>query len=237
VGAYLNQRIHGERWLAALREAAQTDARAEVQIQVRADGVREDAALRAACLRILDNHASSRERLPLLDGFYAQIFGGCDPAAPLTVLDLACGLNPLALPWMGLPRGSRLIACDVHGEMTDFLAQALPLLEPATGVHAQALRWNLLNGVPPVDAEVALLLKTLPCLEQLEAELPGRLLESVRAPLLIVSFPVRSLGGRAKGMEATYSARFEALAADLAWRAERLDVRGELVYRLHRPPE
>lgn len=209
VMAYLPARPAAERWLAELAAAP------------------DDAARRALCRSVLASHASSRERLPLLESFYAPLFGA---NARLTVLDLACGLNPMALPWMGLAPGSQLVACDVQTELTGFLARALPLLAPATGVASTVFAWNLLEGAPPQRADVALLLKTLPCLEQLDAELPRRLLQSVQAPLLVVSFPVRSLGGRAKGMPAAYGERFEALLAELGRRAERIALADELIY-------
>ncbi|MGL4651753.1 MAG: 16S rRNA methyltransferase [Caldilineaceae bacterium] len=225
VTAYLPERPAVERWLAELAAAPP-----------------ELEAQRAVCRRLLAFHASSRERLPLLDSFYGPLFAGVAgpiggdglPTAPV-VLDLACGMNPLALPWMGLPAGARLIACDVQTDLTGLLARALPLLESTTGVQGEAFAWNLLAGAPPVRADVALLLKTLPCLEQLDVTLPERLLASVNAPLLIVSFPVRSLGGRSKGMAATYQAHFETLVARLGWSATVVRRDGELVFRLHKP--
>ncbi len=218
VMAYLPERPAVERWLAELESAP------------------DAAALRAGCRRVLAFHASSRERLAQLEGFYAPIFSSFHAAgAPLRVLDLACGLNPMALPWMGLPPGSHLMACDVQSDLTGFLAHALPLLEPRTSVTSEAFAWNLLEGAPPRRADVALVLKALPCLEQLDAELPRRLLLSIDAPLLVVSFPVRSLGGRAKGMATSYATRFEALLAELTLPAERLPVQDELVYLVRKP--
>lgn len=222
VMAYLPERPAVERWLAELEQAP------------------DATALRAVCRHVLTSHASARERLAQLEHFYAPIFApilsgphGAQP--PLRVLDLACGLNPMALPWMGLPSGSHLMACDVQSDLTGFLARALPLLTPHTGVTSEAFAWNLLEGAPPRRADVALVLKTLPCLEQLDAELPRRLLLSIDAPLLVVSFPVRSLGGRAKGMATSYATRFEALLAELALSAERLPAQDELIYLVRKP--
>jgi 16S rRNA (guanine(1405)-N(7))-methyltransferase len=48
----------------------------------------------------MPEHASTRERAPHLDGFYAPIWEVT--GTPASVLDLGCGLNPLALPWMGI---------------------------------------------------------------------------------------------------------------------------------------
>ena len=84
--AYLPGEMRYERWLAELRVAAA-----------------DPEALRAACLRIMAHHASTQERLRLFPGFYHEILQGIAP--PGTVLDIACGLNPLAIPFMPLAPG------------------------------------------------------------------------------------------------------------------------------------
>src|SRR5262249_12731206 len=65
-------------------------------------GGQDREALKAACRAILGQHASTRERLPLLDDFYARTLGPLPP--PRRVLDVACGLSPLTIPWMPLAR-------------------------------------------------------------------------------------------------------------------------------------
>ncbi|MBI2888462.1 MAG: hypothetical protein HYY10_00900 [Candidatus Liptonbacteria bacterium] len=42
---------------------------------------------------------------------------------PARVLDLACGLNPLARPWMGIPDDAEYLACDALSDLTDFLGE------------------------------------------------------------------------------------------------------------------
>ena len=56
------------------------------------------------------------------------------------------------------------------------------------------------------------LLKALPCLEQIDKAAPARLLEYIPAEHLLVSYPVHSLGGRAKGMVAHYEAQLNCAA-------------------------
>ena len=68
------------------------------------DPAHED--VRAFCLQSMQAHSSTAERLPILAEFYADILA---PVGALeSVLDLACGLNPLALPWMPLQAGRAL---------------------------------------------------------------------------------------------------------------------------------
>lgn len=207
-GAYQAERMAYTDWLQTLRRAE--------------DG----AALRSACSEIMAHHASTRERLPILAEFYSTLLA--DLAPMRSVLDLACGLNPLAIPWMPLAADARYFACDIYADQVKFLHAALPLL----GVGGEAAVCDLLQGCPTQVADVALLLKTIPCLEQVDKTIGRRLLAEIQAPVLIVSFPAHSLGGRSKGMAATYERHFAELVAGQSWQIERFAFAGELIFRL-----
>lgn len=106
-----------------------------------------DAAAQATTLRaIMRSHHSMRERLPFLTDFYRTLFAGLGPIR--CVLDLGCGLNPLALPWMALPADAVYWACDVDREQIDFLSWWLAHCDQP----GQAFVWNLLDGAPRIDA-------------------------------------------------------------------------------------
>ncbi|MCL7453727.1 MAG: 16S rRNA methyltransferase, partial [Anaerolineae bacterium] len=85
-----------------------------------------EGELGAACRDALAQHSSTRERLPLLDRFYATLWQ--HTGMPASVLDLGCGLNPLALPWMELPEGSSYVPLDIDCERIRFLNHYLPLV-------------------------------------------------------------------------------------------------------------
>ena len=61
----------------------------------------DDDSVRPILRCLMAAHASTYERLPLLDTFYRQLFQRLPPVN--SVLDVACGLHPLARPWMPLP--------------------------------------------------------------------------------------------------------------------------------------
>ncbi|MFQ3663648.1 MAG: 16S rRNA methyltransferase [Chloroflexaceae bacterium] len=206
-GAFLERTPPYAAWLAALGEAA---------------GDRE--RLRAICLEALRQHASTRERLPDLEQFYPAIFAALPPIS--SVMDLACGLNPLAAPWMPLAPGTRYLACDVYTDLNAFLATALPLL----GLSGVSSVCDLSNAAPPWRADVALLLKTLPLLEHMRRGAGPELLRRIDALYLVVSFPTRSLGGRNVGMAATYGAQMRAIAASAGWPLRQLEFASEIVF-------
>lgn len=210
-GAYLVDKPNYAAWLRDLQAA-----------------VGDPANLRGTCRRIMAHHASTRERLPILEQFYPAIFAGLGPI--YSVMDLACGLNPVALPWMALPPGVAYFACDVYADQVEFLNGWLACV----GRPGRAEQCNLLAGPPAHGADVALLLKTIPCLEQAHRAAGQRLLEEIDARVLIVSFPVQSLGGRKKGMPEQYAGHLETLAAGKPWRIERFDFATELVFRISR---
>ena len=222
-GAYLDSKehhAHYTHWLAELRMATQAH---------------DSYAVRNVCTRILSSHASTRERLPILDLFYTQILAELPPIH--SIVDIACGLNPLTLPWMLLAKDATYYAYDISESSMSFLTACLPLL----GVRGHAQARDVLQGSPTPKVDLALLLKTLPCLEQIDTHAGQALLRSIEADAIVVSFPVRSLGGRNKGMVEHYETHFRALVAEeeqathRVWDIQRFEFASELAFLLRKP--
>lgn len=182
------------------------------------------AAVRMLLRRLMAAHASTHERLPLLDTFYPQLFQQLPPVQ--SVLDIACGLHPLARPWMPLPPDVPYFACDIFADQVDFLNRFFHTM----GYAGAAAQRNALEDMSTPAADIAFVLKTLPCLEQIESGAGERLLHQIDAPILIVSFPNHSLGGRKQGMAQHYAANFLAQIKKAGWHADSLTYPSELVY-------
>jgi 16S rRNA (guanine(1405)-N(7))-methyltransferase len=236
-GAYLDAHLPYADWLAML--AAARDERGDAEgrqgdKETRRQGDKEtdtrsaDARFGKVCSEIMRHHASTRERLPILETFYATALATLPPVR--SVLDVACGLNPLALPWMPLAPGATYLACDIYADMVEFLNGFFAI----AGIHGQAQVCDLLSGPPRAQVDLALVLKALPPLEQLEKGAGRELLRAIDARYLLVSFPARSLGGREKGMVETYAGRFRELAAAEGWAIERFAFTTELAFLVRR---
>lgn len=187
-----------------------------------------DRTFRDACRMALSSHASTRERLPLLDRFYDTLWS--HTGTPNHVLDLACGLHPLAFPWMHLPLSTRYDASDIDQPMLSLVSGFLDVLNVAHQVGIT----DLVTTVPTTQpmADVALLLKTVPPLDQQDAGAAARLLRGIPARAIVLTFPTRSLGGHARGMSQSYRARAERLlaeCADAVTTVQTLEFPGELV--------
>lgn len=185
-----------------------------------------DEPMRDACRRALERHASTRERVAELGAFYPRIWDATG-GVPASILDLACGLNPFALPFMGLARDAEYLACDADRRVLNEVEAFLALVRQPHRTWA----CDLVVDAPGNEADVALLLKTVPLLDRQDVGAAARVLERVRARHLVVSFPARSLGGRAT-LARTYEARMAALLDELGPRvasSTELQFRTELV--------
>ncbi len=209
-GAYQAQRIDYEQALLELQSAVTLDE------------------WRGSCRETMRLHASTRERLPILNTFYETVLG--DIPAPRRVLDIACGLNPLAASWMPLGDDVTYIAYDIYDDMMRFLQASMGL----AGLRGHAEVRDVLHDPPRETADLALLLKTLPCLDQVEKGASDRLLDVIDARYLLISYPVSSLGGRQKGMITNYDAQFAALASRRGWSKRRFLFSSELAFLVDR---
>jgi len=212
-GAYQDITPRYTAWLDKLRQASQAG---------------NSNQLRDVCKWIMQYHSSTRERLPVLEQFYSTILAGLPPIN--SVIDVACGLHPLAIPWMPLAEPTTYYAYDMYQDMTDFLNECLPLLH----VQGYAQACDVIHHCPTQKVDLAFLLKAIPCLEQVDKSAGLRLLETINADYLVVSFPTHSLGGNRKGMAANYEARFYELVDGKPWSIRRFLFPGELVFLIRK---
>ncbi len=141
------------------------------------------------CQKIMSHHASSRERLPYIAAFYQKIFAKI--GTPESILDLACALDPLGLPWMNLPLSTNFVAYDIHQPRLVFLQAFFEYFYPG----AQAIHQDILTHIPDQKADCAFFFKEA---HRLEKRRPGsnrELFAGLNVKWLVVSLPSRDLAG------------------------------------------
>ncbi len=180
------------------------------------------------CRQKMETHASTAERLPILEDFFQTCLTHLTPIT--SVLDLACGLNPLAVPWMPLAEDAIYHACDIYLDMLGFLGDFFDKF----ALKGTAQACDLLHDLPPSEYQVAYLLKAIPCLEQMEKEIGRSLLKRIPAPHILVSFPVSSLGGQKKGMPDFYRDHFMEMIAPTSWTVREYSFETELAFLVTR---
>ncbi|PKN99439.1 MAG: hypothetical protein CVU42_08045 [Chloroflexi bacterium HGW-Chloroflexi-4] len=188
----------------------------------------QDDTVNAALKRQMGMHASTAERLSILPHIFNDAL---ETIAPLhSILDLACGLNPLCLPWMPAAADVEYAACDIYADMTDYLNHYFEHFK----INGNAFVRDLTQSVPQMSVQVALLLKTIPCLDQVDKNAAKRLLTELQAQYILVSFPAHSLGGKSKGMLQNYENRFNLLTEGESWKITKMEFTGELAFLIEK---
>lgn len=197
-------------------------------VQACVSAIRSGMPAKEACLASMRRHASTAERAAVLDVFYQQIETWC--GRPSAVADLACGLGPLALPWLATGPDATYWCCDIDRDLT----AALPALSEPLGVAVLAEPRDLVRpaGLPP--AELVLLLKTLTTLEQQRSGAARDVLAALGAPRVVVSLPRGSLSARRRFTDDPLEVIGKATAGTPYVLAGRAAFGGEALYLLER---
>ena len=186
------------------------------------------------CLSVLALHTSTRERLAWMDEFYSQLFSRLGPVE--SILDLACGLHPFAIPWMPLGPQTRYTAADIDCR----LIRAVELFLSRLGRPAAARCGDILSdpGAPGGDKdeehEVVFLFKVLPALERFRRGSARSAVIGAPGRRIVVTFPLRSLGGGERGMAAGYDGLMTGVTDGWEGTVERWTCREELCFLLER---
>ncbi|HEY0604937.1 MAG TPA: hypothetical protein VGD58_18605 [Herpetosiphonaceae bacterium] len=179
--------------------------------------------LREACARLLEVHLSTRERLPIYDQFYAGIFEVT--GRPSSLMDVACGLNPLSFPWMRLPATTRYYAYDINQQRVDLLNHAFVL----QGLAPLARVQDVLVEPPCEQADVAFLFKEVHRLEARQRGSSLRLLEALPVRWIAVSLPAQSSGGH-HDLRDRHRQLMAGIVAGQPWASTELEFESELVF-------
>lgn len=148
------------------------------------------AALRVWCLEMLAAHTSSKERIPVMERFYRQIFDVT--GLPNSIQDLACAMNPFAIPWMNLPETVVYRAYDLHSPRVALIQCFLR----AWGLPPLAFVRDILLEPPQEQTEVTFFFKEA---HRFEARRKGSCAEFFRrlqTNWIVVSLPSENLTGQ-----------------------------------------
>ena len=183
---------------------------------------------RAFAARLMALHASTSERLRDAEAIYGFIGSRIKPGD--TLVDLGCGFNPFALPYLNA-RPAVYIAYDICVQTIALINKYFALVNPAycarildaaaqspvfgdgkvtiaSGGNLAAAPGVAADAIAEAGNAVLLMLKLFPLLERQKKGRACELLSAAHFRTAIVSFPTKSASGRDVGMEAFYSERF-----------------------------
>ncbi len=192
-----------------------------VHVLAGADG--SDARRRELCRAVLGAHFSTAERLPDLDAFYPAVFGPLGSVR--SVADLACALNPFTMPWLRDVSDAEYVGYDLNLAYVELARLFVANWYPRCSV----VHGDVLVRPDAVTADVALLLKTYHNMEDRQAGAGLRLVAAVRSPVVVVSFPLRTMTGRSASFTRRLLPGLSSLAASEGWELDRVELPTELI--------
>jgi 16S rRNA (guanine(1405)-N(7))-methyltransferase len=178
---------------------------------------------------ILATHKSTKERLPHYEDIYSKI---CSEIQPEVVIDLGCGMNPLAYHYF-VQQGCKpkIIASDISKTDMEFLEECFKVLK----IPGETKQLDLTKEYEELKAfkgDVTFLLKLLDSLEESHRHISYKIFDNIKTSWIVASFPTRSLGGKNKIATAGRT-WFERLLKrkNLEWST--FSVENELFYIIH----
>ncbi|HLP79387.1 MAG TPA: hypothetical protein VK158_02030 [Acidobacteriota bacterium] len=177
---------------------------------------------------ILDSHLSTKERLPYYKEFFQKILD--ITGQPKKILDLACGLNPIAY-YAFSNKKTQYVAIDV-AQM-----QAMQGFFDFNKLPAKAVSIDLIHQLALLSEyketfDVCFLLKTLDTLESQKLYVTYDVIKAVKAKYYVASFPIKNV----KGMQMDRTSKinwFEKMLPRLGLTWKTIEFDTEVVYICH----
>ena len=176
------------------------------------------------CLKMLGSHASTRERIPFLTAFYQQLWNVT--GRPDSIVDLACGMHPFGLPWMGLNSETEYRAYDLHQPRTALINQ---FFQQSGYARSQAIHQDILVQPPVNEAQVALFFKEAHRFEQRQHGCNRAFWQALQVEWLLVSLPAENLTGT-HSMRDRQQRLVETTLAGLDWPVTEIQIHQEIIY-------
>jgi 16S rRNA (guanine(1405)-N(7))-methyltransferase len=186
-----------------------------------ADG--READRREFCRVMLGAHFSTAERLPDLPAFYPAVFGGLGTVR--SVADLACALNPFSMPWLRDVTDAEYTGYDLNLTYVELASAFLGGRYPGCSV----VHRDVLVRPDLITADAALVLKTYHNMEDRQPGAGLRLVAELRTPVVVISFPLRTMTGRPAAFTWRLLPDLTSLAADRCWELDRVELPTELI--------
>jgi 16S rRNA (guanine(1405)-N(7))-methyltransferase len=178
-------------------------------------------------MELLKLHKSTNERLTHYRELYAKILE--NTSGKLTILDIACGLNPIANIFIR-ERIKKYYASDISSEDCKFLKEYFS----KTNVDNEVFPLDLVEKesfkkLSSIKCDVCFIFKTLDGLERVERNVTEKLFKSINAKILAVTFPTLSLSG-VREIKEYRRVWLEKLLEKLEWKYEKIMIENELLY-------
>lgn len=184
--------------------------------------------LKDYALSIMQKHASSRERLPHLEHFYECIWSHI--GYPSSILDLACALDPLALPWFNHSTLKTFIAVDIHKPRLTYLKTFFEHYFP----FAKILHQDFIVQPITQSVDCVFLFKEVHRIEKRKPGLTRQICQQLNSKHIVISLPSSDLRGH-HSLKDYHDQLILQTIEGLGYDIEKDQVENELLYFIGKP--
>lgn len=188
----------------------------------------------AKVVELLNSHLSTKERVVSYEMFFDLVFTKC--GKPSSVLDLACGLNPVAFYYYNSEMKNINYVCS---ELSDLDVQQLNYFFKNNKLSAHAMAFDLVREISELEFasvankgkqfDICFLLKALDTLEHQKLYVTYDIIKRINAKWIVASFPNQSMRG-ARMQRSSQIHWFEKMCPRLGLTFERIDCGAEVIY-------
>ncbi len=171
--------------------------------------------------KLLESHISSNERMP----YYHILIEEIKKLNPKSILDLGCGLNPMAIATPGI----RYYASDINESDLRALSDFFRKKKIKGKVYYQDLRSS--RDFPAAD--LTLILKVFDLIDKKGHKNAEEILSALPSQSIIVSFSTKKISGRP--MSSPRRFWFENLIKRLNFKFKTFKIPNEIFYVIKRP--
>jgi len=171
----------------------------------------------------LKDHQSTKEREQFYPLIYQRIFNEEE-----TILDIACGLNPLSYKLIPKYQERKFIGTELTKEDVKKLNNYFK----EEHINGKALQENLLKEKKFPKADITLLLKILDIIERKGHKKAEEILENIQSKRIVVSFSTKTL--HSKNMKNPRRGWIEQLLKRKKWPYKKFLIPGEEFYLIEK---
>ncbi|MBD3313716.1 hypothetical protein GF345_04705, partial [Candidatus Woesearchaeota archaeon] len=168
---------------------------------------------------ILMRHVSSKERISFCEEFYRRIFD--ITGKPDSIIDIACGLNPLSFEFMDLPKKTRYYALELNQNDADAINEFFS----RWGIDGKAFKHDITKKPIRYKADIAFAFKIFDIIDN---KITERILKELDVKWIAASFSTKTVGK--KDMMFRRRAGFQKMLRRLEMEYQTIEFPNEIVY-------
>jgi 16S rRNA (guanine(1405)-N(7))-methyltransferase len=168
---------------------------------------------------ILFMHVSSGERMQFYEKFYQRIFEVT--GKPESIIDIACGLNPMSFEMMGLPRKTKYIALELNQNDADNINKFFSIWK----IDGKAFKHDITKEPIKYSADIAFAFKIFDIIDNTVVE---RIVNELDVKWIAASFSTKTVS-RSK-MRFKRRAGFQKMLRRIGLKYQTIEFENEIVY-------